>query len=448
MAWLVGGWVRDELLGRPSRSDVDIVLLGDALQAAEILARAGVASQPPVLYSRFGTAMVRVGDLTLELVTARRESYSKDSRKPRVEPASLLEDAQRRDFTVNALLLGLWDGKIVDPLGLGLRDLESRTLRTPREPSQTFSDDPLRMLRAVRFKWQLGGWSFAPGLAESIAENAHRLEIVSAERTRDELIKMLALVDADKALCDLLELGLLARFAPELAAMRGVEQGDYHHLDAFDHTCFVVRNVGPSDLTLSLAALLHDLGKPRTRVIDAEGKTRFFGHETVGATLAREWLEAMRFSGEMIANVALLVKNHMRFTGLTNLSPSAARRLVRDLGDQLDRLLALVEADANALKPGVRGLDLGPIRAQIAETLRETPRETLVSPLDGNEISTLTGLGSGPSIGRIKKQLTEMVLSGELRAGDQEAARAWVLSTFATRDGATTSSIDEGQVPS
>lgn len=440
--------MRDELLGRPTRNDVDIVLLGDALQAAEILARAGVASQPPVLYSRFGTAMVRVGDLTVELATARRESYTRESRKPKVEPATLLEDAQRRDFTVNALLRGLWDGQVLDPLDLGLRDLESRVLRTPKEPGRTFSDDPLRMLRAVRFRWQLGGWEFAPGLGESIAKNAYRLEIVSSERIRDELVKMLALADADKALTDLLELGLLARFAPDLAAMRGIEQGDYHHLDAFDHTCLVVRNVGPKDLTLSLAALMHDLGKTRTRIIDDGGKTRFFGHETVGATLAREWLESMRFSGETVENVALLVKNHMRFTGLSHLSPSAARRLIRDMGDQLDRLLALVEADANALKPGVRGLDLGPIRAQIAETLRETPRETLVSPLNGNEISSLTGIETGPEIGQIKRRLTEMVLSGEIKAGDKEAAKSWVLSTFATQDGATTSSIDKDQAPS
>jgi poly(A) polymerase len=210
----------------------------------------------------------------------------------------------------------------------------------------------------------------------------------------------------------------------------------------------VVRNVGPKDLTLSLAALMHDLGKTRTRIIDDGGKTRFFGHETVGATLAREWLESMRFSGETVENVALLVKNHMRFTGLSHLSPSAARRLIRDMGDQLDRLLALVEADANALKPGVRGLDLGPIRAQIAETLRETPRETLVSPLNGNEISSLTGIETGPEIGQIKRRLTEMVLSGEIKAGDKEAAKSWVLSTFATQDGATTSSIDKDQAPS
>jgi poly(A) polymerase len=432
-AWLVGGWVRDTLLGLPEPNDIDVVVLGDALDAAQTLVKAGIANGAPVLYPRFRTATVQVGDLTIEVAQARKESYSKDSRKPRVEPATLLEDAQRRDFTVNALMRSLWDDQVSDPLGTGLRDLEDRILRTPQDPRQTFSDDPLRMLRAVRFKWQLRGFRLAPGLKESIVDNALRLQIVSAERVRDETVRILGLVEADRALSDLLALGLLGVFAPDLAAMRGVEQGGPHHLDVFDHTCLVVRNVGPHDLVLTLAALLHDVGKPRTRSVDHQGRTRFLDHERVGAEIAKEWLQAMRFPGDTVSRVSLLVKNHMRLAGLKVLSPAAVRRLARDLGQELDRLICLIEADANALRPGTRSADLKPLRDQVKAVLEQTPLTALVSPLDGKEIMRLTGLKAGPDIGSIKRRLTELVIEGEIKPGDKDAAKAWVLNAHATR---------------
>ncbi|MCW5937656.1 MAG: HDIG domain-containing protein [Fimbriimonadaceae bacterium] len=427
-AYLVGGAVRDALLGRPAKADLDIVVTADALAAAELLWSRGVAAEPPVVYARFGTAMVRVEGAQVELATARRESYSPDSRKPQVEPATIEEDAARRDFTVNALFRDVFTGDLLDPLGRGLPDLESRVLRTPLDPEATFFDDPLRMLRAVRFRWQLG-FAYAPGLFGALRAQASRLRVISAERIRDELVKMLALPDADRCLQDLLETGLLAEFAPEFLPTIGCEQGSYHHLDVWSHTLLALRNLGPGDLVTSLATLYHDIGKPQTQALDEEGRIRFFGHETVGAGIAHEAMLRLRFGTHVADEVALLVRSHMRLSsiGPEGMSDSAARRLVRDLGPSLGRWMDLVEADASALKKGVRRLDLSPLRQKLAEVCQATPVETLDSPLSGEEIMELTGLSPGPEVGAVKAKLVEMVLDGQLAVGDREAARKTVL---------------------
>lgn len=423
--WLVGGYVRDELLGRNAPGDVDIVTESDAVRLASWLYERG-ASAPPVVYPRFGTAMVRVQGVNVELVSARRESYESHSRKPSVEPASLLDDARRRDFTANALMRNLHSGQLYDPLGVGQSDLEAKLLRTPLDPAATFHDDPLRMLRAVRFVWQLG-FSPAPGLYEAIRVEARRLAVISAERIQGELNKMLLLPDADRALRDLMDTGQIPVFAPELEAMVGVTQGSYHHLDVWSHSLLVLRNAGSGDLLLSLAALLHDIGKPQTRFVDEHGNIRFFGHEGVGEKMAKELLGRLKYPGDTIGKVALLVKNHMRLGSAPELTPAAARRLVRDLNGELERLLALVEADAAGLAPGVRRLDLSQIQAEVARVRIATPREMLDSPLTGEEIMALTGLGAGPEIGRLKHALQEMVLEGELAPSDKAQAKEAVL---------------------
>lgn len=419
--WLVGGAVRDELLGREHSNDFDIVLEGSSGELAQLLYEKGVSSIAPVTYERFGTAMVHVQGTNIEIVTARRESYDETSRKPNVQPATLEEDARRRDFTVNTLMRNVHSQELRDPLVAGLQDLQAKVLRTPLDPAATFYDDPLRMLRAVRFRWQLG-FEPAPGLYEAISDERERLRIISMERVRDEFVKMLMLRDADRALDDLMNLGLLHIFAPELVAMIGVDQGAYHHLDVWSHSLLVLRNVGPADLTLRLAALLHDVGKPSTRFVDEEGDIRFFGHETVGADMTRELLRRMKFSNDQIEPVALLVRNHMRLGSAPVFTPSAARRLIRDMGDHLEPLLQLVEADANALKRGVRVLDLEPIRVRIAEVSKATPRSQLESPLSGEEIMELTGLSPGPEVGKLKQMLVEKVLEGDLQPGDKDAA--------------------------
>jgi poly(A) polymerase len=322
---------------------------------------------------------------------------------------------------------GLHDGELKDPLGHGLADLEAKVLRTPLDPEATFYDDPLRMLRAVRFRWKLR-FEPAPGLYESIRDTRDRLRIVSQERIRDEFLKMLALPTGPEAMQDLMDLGLFEVFLPEFLPMVNCEQGSYHHLDVWGHTLHVLKNAGNRDVTLGLAALFHDIGKPPTRFVDAQGNIRFFGHETVGETMTREILRRLKFSEKDIDAVAILVKNHMRLGSSPEFTASAARRLLRDMDGQVDQLLALVEADANALKTGVRVMDLGPIRKRIEEVSRITPVETLDSPLSGEEIMNLTGLPPGREIGRIKQLLTEKVLEGELSPDDKEAAVAFVRS--------------------
>jgi poly(A) polymerase len=419
--WLVGGAVRDELLGRPEPNDWDIVTELSSGELAKLLFEKGLSAVPPVTYARFGTALVRVYGADIELATARRESYAPESRKPEVEPASLQEDAYRRDFTVNALLRNLHSGELADPLGKGLSDLRAKVLRTPLDPKDTFRDDPLRMLRAVRFVWTLG-FRPAEGLYEAIRAERERLGIISAERIRDELVKLLRLAEADRALEDLRATGLLGVFAPELEAMKGVTQGSFHHLDVWDHTLLVLRNAGADDISVSLAALLHDVGKPQTRSVDQNGEIRFFQHERVGEKLAREVLGRLRFSSEEIERVAKLVRNHMRLMTAAELTPAAVRRLARDLGPELGRLLDLVEADLTGLRPGVMAMDMAAIRSRIHEVLEATPAEKLASPLGGQEIMALTGTGPGPAIGRIKTWLLEAVLEGRIKPEDRRAA--------------------------
>ncbi|RYG47195.1 HD domain-containing protein, partial [bacterium] len=295
-------------------------------------------------------------------------------------------------------------------------------LRTPLNPQATFADDPLRMLRAIRFRWKLG-FTPAEGLYETIRTSRERLRIVSPERIRDEVVKMLSANSAESkigALRDLMNLGLIEIFAPALMPMVGCEQGDWHDSDVWDHTLRVVGNVGAGDLELTLAALLHDVGKPATRTIH-EGHVRFFGHEKVGAEMTREILRDLRFSMREIDRVVKLVRNHMRL-GSGPFTDAAARRLIRDMDEDTDRLLSLVDADANALREGVRALDLVPIRETVMRVREATPAERLESPLDGREIAEWLGIVPGPEVGRYKTALQEAVLEGRLAPGDKEGA--------------------------
>lgn len=433
--WLVGGAVRDELLHRQPGGDFDIVLEGDALAVAHHLLEAGVSQGSPNTYPRFGTVALGIQGVTIEFATARRESYDESSRKPNVEPATLLEDARRRDFTANALMRNLHSGELLDLLGTGLADLDQGILRTPLDPAQTFFDDPLRMLRAVRFRWRFQ-WEYAPGLADAIRSEAHRLEIISSERIKDEWTKMLLEPTASSAMRDLLDLGLLDRFAPEFAQMVGVTQGKWHHLDVWDHTLKVLDNAveDGGSLNVRLGALFHDIAKPATRSIDDKGDIRFFSHEVVGAEMTANRLRELRFGEQQVREVASLVKNHMRLSSGPLFTASAARRLLRDLGDQVDDLLALVDADARGLKAGTRKLDLSVVRERIEAVRVATPVETLESPLDGREIMELLGEAPGPEVGRLKAALREMVLEGELTHDDKDRARALVVEWSAKPD--------------
>lgn len=369
--------------------------------------------------------MVSVQGIPIEIVTARKESYQSHSRKPEVEPASLAVDATRRDFTINALLKNLHNGEVFDPLGSGLYDLRSKVLRTPLDPDATFNDDPLRMLRAVRFRWRLG-FTYAPGLKESIMRCAPRLAIVSVERIRDEWLKMLARPSASEAVNELMELGLFDQFIPELRSMMGLFSGAQEKYDVWRHTLKVLRNLSPAPPELALSAIFHDIGKPPTFTLTSDG-FHFHGHEQVGEDMTRKILNRLRFSNDEIERVCILVKNHMRLGSFSELSDAGARRLIRDLGEALPDLLTLIDADRRGYEDETPSKHLGQIRAKLQEVETATPAESLKSPLDGREIAVISGLAPGPGIGRIKRKLEEMVIDGSLNAGDREAAREIVL---------------------
>lgn len=434
--WLVGGCVRDPLLGETTSPDIDIVLESDALKLARWLYKRGIGDIPPVTYPRFGTALIRVDNTNVEIATARRESYAPYSRKPTVEFGSLEEDALRRDFTVNSVFKNLHTGQLFDITGSGLADIHDRILRTPVNPDITFRDDPLRMLRAIRFK---NRFKLTPtaDLWHALIQERHRLEIVSAERIRDEFSKMLTSSSAANCLRDLMEVGLLAQFAPELCEMQGVEQGGYHTKDVWEHTLDVIERAsqekersGNQDLALMLGALLHDVAKPVTKSVDTDGRIRFFGHEKVGAKTAAKMLRRLRYSQKLIRVVSALVAHHMRLGSAVPFTKSAARRLVRDLGSITDLLVLLVECDATAIGRTEKGIDFADVRAKLAGVVVRGPTSEIESPLSGEEIMEALGLRPGPTVGSAKRKLTEAVLEGKLAGGDKAGALELLRETF------------------
>ncbi len=426
--YLVGGYVRDKLLGRPLPSDIDLVLEGDALALAQFLYERGVAEHRPVTYPRFGTAMVHVAGALVELATARAESYHDASRKPNaVRPATLHTDALRRDFTVNTLLENLHTGEIIDPLGIALTDLQAKVLRTPRDPHETFYEDPLRMLRAVRFAAQLG-FTIDAGVYQAILEQAERLAIVSIERVQTEFTRLMDIPQAHEGLQMLLKTRLLHQFGQPLLPMVGCTQNEYHLYDVWTHSLKTVEYIDPSGLDLPawelrLAALLHDVGKPATRTVDADGGVHFYEHDRVGAQIAAEWLRTLRYSNATVERVATLVRMHMRPGFYTpEWKDSAVRRLIRDAGALLEPLLRLVQADIRAQRQDVPHADIDALRQRIQQVQAAQPIAAWQSPLTGKQIMERFGLKPSPLVGRIKSYLEEQVLEGRLASGDVEGA--------------------------
>ena len=412
-AWVVGGYVRDKLLGR-THPNPDVVVENGrghdlAVRFAEL-----AGAPPPVVFERFGTAQVTVPGHIVEFVSARSESYPPDSRKPDVRPASLEEDLKRRDFTINTLLMD-FDGHVEDRLGVGMADLTARIIRTPAPPEQTFNDDPLRMLRAVRFASELG-FELSPEIAPAMRAMQGRLvpPVVSVERIADELRKMLVSPRPRRAVELLDEGGLLGVAIPELAACKGVEQGGYHTHDVFGHTLLAL-DATPDDLLTRLAALFHDVGKPATATPDGA----FTGHEAVGAELATGALSRLRFPIKEIEVVARLVQLHLRPVYYrSDWSDGAVRRLAREAGPQLQRLMRLARADLAASaypEPG----KLDELDRRLRGVLSEKPSR-LASPVDGQDIMRVRGIDAGPEVGRIKARLTELVMEGEIPA-DRDA---------------------------
>jgi poly(A) polymerase len=415
-AWAVGGYVRDHLLGRP-HPDLDVVVEGDALPVAERFARL-TGSRRPVQFPRFGTAQVTWNGRLVEFASARAESYAPDSRKPEVRPATLQEDMLRRDFTVNALLMDV-EGRIHDPLG-GLADLERRLLRTPRDPLETFSDDPLRMLRAIRLAVQLD-FELDPSLLPAMRRMRERARppVLSVERVNEELRKALLSGQPRRAL-ELLDAGgLLEVLMPEVYACHGVEQGGWHTHDVFGHTLETVQHT-EADLVLRLAALYHDVGKPPTATPDGA----FHGHDEVGAAMARDALVRLRFSNAEVEAASRLVRLHLRPVFYSSeWGDGAVRRLARDSGPLLGKLLVLARADI-AASAYPHGEKIDELEERLRSVLQETPTRMRI-PITGADIMAVRGIGPGPEVGRLKARLEELVLEGTLPP-EREALLAYV----------------------
>ncbi|WP_031080244.1 CCA tRNA nucleotidyltransferase [Streptomyces sp. NRRL WC-3549] len=425
---LVGGSVRDALLGRLG-NDLDFTTDArpdDVLKIvrpwADSVWEVGIA---------FGTVGSQKDGYQIEITTYRSEAYDRTSRKPEVSYGdSIEEDLVRRDFTVNAMAVALPEKEFVDPHG-GLEDLAARVLRTPGTPEDSFSDDPLRMLRAARFAAQLD-FEVAPDVLAAMTDMAGRIEIVSAERVREELNKLLLSPHPRKGLGLLVETGLADRVLPELPALR-LERDEHHrHKDVYEHSLTVLEQAmdleeeGP-DLVLRLAALLHDIGKPKTRRFEKDGRVSFHHHEVVGAKLARKRLTELKYSNDMVKDVSKLVELHLRFHGYGDgeWTDSAVRRYVRDAGPLLDRLHKLTRSDcttrnkrkANALSRTYDGLE-----ERIAQLKDQEELDAIRPDLDGNEIMKVLGVGPGPVIGKAYAFLLELRLeNGPL---EREAAVA------------------------
>jgi poly(A) polymerase len=435
---LVGGPVRDALLGRDVH---DLDFTTDARPERTIEIVKPLADAWWDIGRQFGTIGARLGGDTVEITTYRADSYDGATRKPEVAFGNTLEgDLIRRDFTVNALALRLPQVVLVDPSN-GVDDLLQRVLRTPITPEVSFGDDPLRMLRTARFASQLG-FAVSDDTVAAMSEMADRIEIVSAERIRDELVKLLCCDDPKPGLELLVETGLAERILPELPALRLEIDEHHHHKDVYRHTLTVVeqaigyekeRHAGEEpDIVLRLGALLHDIGKPATRRLERGGAVSFHHHDVVGAKLARKRLKALRFSSDVVDAVSRLIELHLRFFGYADgtWTDSAVRRYVRDAGDQLERLHELTRADVttrNRRKADRLGFAYDDLEARIAQ-LREQEELDAVRPdLDGTAVMRILDLKPGPEVGRAMKYLLELRLDeGPLPAEEAEARlRAW-----------------------
>ncbi len=409
--YLVGGVVRDQLLGQV-RDGAEIDLATDAPPRQTIKLVQGWADSRKLIGVRFGTVGARKGDVHMEITTFREEVYPEDTRKPSVTFApDIHTDLSRRDFTINAMAVRLPEGEFLDPFG-GVKALAARRLDTPLDPEVAFSDDPLRMLRAARFVSQLD-LTPAPRVVEAIKRMRERLRIVSSERISDELSKLLLSAKPSKGLELVVSTGLADEFLPELPALK-LEQDPVHkHKDVFHHTLAVVERCDPRDLELRLAALLHDIGKPRTRQVTPEG-VQFHHHEVVGARMAEERLRALRYPNSVVESVRKLVEMHLRFHGYGDgWTDSAVRRYVRDAGPLLDKLNQLTRADVttgNRFRAKQFQALQDDLEERIARLAEEENLEAMRPPLDGNEVMAHLGIGPGPLVGEARDHLMEVRL--------------------------------------
>ena len=431
-AFVIGGFVRDCFLGRP-RADIDIVVEGSGIDFAKAVGQK--TKQHVSYFKNFGTAMLHFRGDEVEFVGARKESYRRESRKPIVENGTLEDDQQRRDFTINAMAFSLQPedfGALVDPFG-GIRDLNDGIIRTPLDPDTTYSDDPLRMLRAVRFATKLSTpehpFRIVPESMESMRRMADRLSILSCERIAEELNKMLAADDPAMAFRLMDEAGLLGHVLPELLALKGVETVDGRgHKDNFAHSLAVLDNVARASdkLYLRWAALLHDIGKPASKRYDPAVGWTFHGHEVVGARMVPKIFDRLRLPLDEMKYVQKLVRLHLRPIALVDdeVTDSAVRRLLFDAGDDIDDLMVLCNADItskNEAKVARIRANFELVARKLVEVEAKDAIRNFKNPIDGEYVMQVYGVPPCKQIGQIKEMVKEAILDGIIGNNFEEA---------------------------
>ncbi len=432
-AYVVGGYVRDTLLGQEGK-DIDIVVLGDAIAFANTVA-SELRRGPVVPYARFGTAMMPFAEGKIEFVTAREESYDTQSRKPKVKRASLLSDLSRRDFTINALAACLNEvhfGNVEDPYG-GEKDLAKKIIRTPLHPEKTFDDDPLRILRAIRFAAQLQ-FEIEEKTLKAIRKMKDRLSIVSQERITEEFLKILSSSKPSVGLKLLCDTGVAALVFPELLEMVGIEQRkDYHHKDVFLHTLQVVDNISTvsENLWLRFTALVHDIAKPRTKAFEEGVGWTFHGHEELGARMMKSIFRRMRLPMGKLPYVEKLVRLHLRPMVLVDeeVTDSAVRRLLFEASDTIDDLMMLCRADITTKNPSrvaqyTKNYDI--VIQKLKEVEEKDRLRNWQPPLRGDEIMRVCGIEPGPLVGKLKTMIEQAILDGSV-SNEHDAALTYLL---------------------
>ena len=442
-AYVIGGYVRDVIMKRPTK-DIDIVTIGKGIDLAKKLhSRLGEQAHLSV-FKNFGTAQLKFNELEIEFVGARKESYNRNSRKPVVEDGSLEDDQNRRDFTINALAIGVSKnnfGKLLDPFG-GQKDIENKIIRTPLEPGITYSDDPLRMMRAIRFATQLG-FEIEKRSFEAISENRKRIEIVSKERITDELNKIILTPKPSVGFKLLFDSGLLHYIFPEMVKLQGTETiKGLSHKDNFYHTLEVLDNVAAisNDLWLRWAAILHDIAKPATKRFEEGHGFTFHGHEDKGARMVPKIFASLKLPlNEKMKYVQKLVLLHLRPIVLakTEITDSAVRRVLFEAGNDIDDLMTLCEADITTKNPNKvkRYLhNFGIVRAKLIEIEEKDKIRNWQPPIDGDEIMQMFGLAPGREIGILKNALKDAILDGIVE-NNYDAAKEFLEDKFKSLSG-------------